>query len=282
MKTMLENLQSFILGVKDFTTLKASEKVDYFALYFVEIEKKDEFDHNDVVSAFQHLKLVPLTNIGRYLTTHSNKAKPKRKKIKFLKTKSGFHIEGNFINDLKANIIAPEVPFINYSINADHFEWKPSDIPFINSKIKSSAEFFSKIYYLLYHLENSLRKFLTQRLTSILGQDWENYVCTQLDLGKAEAIRAEVHLSEMLPKRGDTILYYCMWDDYGKFLKQYPNIFGNQKETDEVLAHLNSLAKIRNAVAHNASTIPKEYQDELTLFLKKYIKIMKKHAPTGA
>jgi hypothetical protein len=66
-----------------------------------------------------------------------------------------------------------------------------------------------------------------------------------------------------------------MWDDYGKIIKQYPLVLSNPKDCDEVLAHLNSLAKIRNAIAHNTATIPKEYQDELTLFLKKYIKIMK-------
>jgi len=49
------------------------------------------------------------------------------------------------------------------------------------------------------------------------------------------------------------------------------------KEADEVLAHLNSLSKIRNAIAHNTATIPKDYQDELTLFLKKYIKIVNQY-----
>ncbi|PWG80665.1 hypothetical protein [Pararcticibacter amylolyticus] len=275
---MLDDLQSFVDSVKDFTNLKTSEKVDYFALFFLEVEKKADFNHKDIVLAFQQLKLVPLSNIRRYLISHSNKATPKRRKVKFIKTKTGFHIEGNYNVELKTNIIAQEVPFINYSVNAGHFELKPSDIPFLNAKIKRNAEFFSKIYFLLYHLENSIRKFLTIRLSSILGQDWEKTVCSDIDLVKAERIRSEIHLSEMLPKRGDTILYYCMWDDYGKFLKQYPNIFDDRKETDEVLAHLNSLSKIRNAVAHNASTIPKEYQDELTLFLKKYIKIMKNYA----
>ena len=79
----------------------------------------------------------------------------------------------------------------------------------------------------------------------------------------------------MLQDRGDSILFYCMWDDYAKIIRHYPQIFSIAKDCDEVLAHLNSLAKIRNAIAHNTATIPKEYQDELTLFLKKYIKIMK-------
>jgi len=143
-----------------------------------------------------------------------------------------------------------------------------------DSHLKKSAEFFSKLYFLLYHLENSIRKFLQQGLISILGTDWEKTILQTVDLTKAQVIRKEVSLSEMLPDRGENILYYWMWDDYGKIIRAQPSIFTKPKEADEVLAHLNSLAKIRNAIAHNTLTIPKDYQDELTIFQKKYIKIM--------
>ena len=167
------------------------------------------------------------------------------------------------------------MPFFNYNVDQNSLELKPSDLPFLNNKIKKNAEFFSKLYFLLYHLENSLRRFLSVRLQSILGNNWDNQTTQTVDLSKATSIRKETNLSEMLQDRGDSILFYCMWDDYGKIIKQYPQIFSNTKDCDEVLAHLNSMAKIRNAIAHNTATIPKEYQDELTLFLKKYIKIMK-------
>src|SRR5690606_23377431 len=106
-------------------------------------------------------------------TDNSNKAKTRRKKIKFLKTKEGFHFVSAFENELKLKIKEEEVPFFEYNVDPDSLEWKPSDIPFINSKIRKNAEFFSKLYFLLYHLENSLRKFLTNRLQSILGNDWD-------------------------------------------------------------------------------------------------------------
>ncbi|MOA08115.1 hypothetical protein D3C78_1278550 [compost metagenome] len=131
------------------------------------------------------------------------------------------------------------------------------------------------MYYLLYHLENSIRKFLTIRLNSILGGSWDSILVSNVDLSKAQSIRRETKLSEMLQDRGDSILYYCMWDDYGKIIRNYPEILPNVKYSDEILAHLSSLAKIRNAIAHNTATIPQEYQDELTLFIKKYIKMMK-------
>jgi len=68
-----------------------------------------------------------------------------------------------------------------------------------------------------------------------------------------------------------------MWDDYAKIIRHYSNIFLSVSESREIIAHLGTLIKIRNAIAHNASTIPKDYQDELTVFLNKYIKILKQY-----
>lgn len=271
---MFDELKNFIGTIEEFDTLKGSEKIDFLAYYLTIHNKAENFQAVDISNCFKHLKLLPYSNVPQYLKDNSNIAKPKKKKIKYLKTKSGFHIEGSFEKELKQSVKEIEVPFINYSVNAESFDWKPSDVPFLNSKIKKSAEFFSKLYFLLYHLENSIRKFLQQRLISILGTDWEKSILQTVDLTKAQSIRKEVSLSEMLPDRGENILYYCMWDDYGKIIRTQPTIFTKPKEADEVLAHLNSLSKIRNAIAHNTLTIPKDYQDELTIFLKKYIKIM--------
>ncbi|HEY8659805.1 MAG TPA: hypothetical protein VIL78_12265, partial [Hanamia sp.] len=268
-------LKDFIKTVENFDKLKPSERVDFFAHFFIFIKKQSFFTATQVEKAFNTLRLLPYSNIPQYLTDNSNKSRTKKKKIKFIKTKEGFHFLSAFEEELKLKIKSDEVDFMSFSVNQDSLDWKPSDIPFLNSKIKKNAEFFSKLYFLLYHLENSLRKFLHSRLISILGTDWEKTLIQTVDLTKAVSIRKETNLSEMLQDRGDSILFYCMWDDYGKIIKQYPVIFSNVKDCDEVLAHLNSLAKIRNAIAHNTATIPKEYQDELTLFLKKYIKIMK-------
>lgn len=272
---MFDGLSDFTKTVENFDKLKPSEQVDFFGHYFIYIKKQNSFLPTEIEKAFKHLRILPYSNIPKYLNDNSNKATKKKKVIKFIKTKEGFHFVSSFETELKAKIKDEEVDFINFSVNQDSLDWKPSDIPFLNSKIKKSAEFFSKLYFLLYHLENSIRKFLNTRLSSLLGSDWEKTLIQTVDLTKAVSIRRETNLSEMLQDRGDSILFYCMWDDYAKIIRQYPQIFSIAKDCDEVLAHLNSLAKIRNAIAHNTATIPKEYQDELTLFLKKYIKIMK-------
>lgn len=272
---MLEELKYFVQSVENFDKLKSSEQIDFFGYFFINVKKQNFFTPVQIEKAFATLRLLPYSNVSQYLNDNSNKAKTKKKKVKFIKTKDGFNFLSAYENELKSKIKDKEVDFINFSVNQDSLEWKPSDIPYLNSKIKKNAEFFSKLYFLLYHLENSIRKFLNTRLSSILGSDWEKTLIQTVDLTKATSIRKETNLSEMLQDPGDNILFYCMWDDYGKIIKQYPLIFSNSKDCDEVLAHLNSLAKIRNAIAHNTATIPKEYQDELTLFLKKYIKIMK-------
>lgn len=274
---MFDNLKQYIGKIENWPQLKGADKVDLFAYFLSSYSNTEEFTPQNITKAFNHLKIVPYTNVSRYLKDNSDKGRPKKKKIKFLKTKTGFHLEGHFEEEFKARINEIEIPFIHFSIDANNLEWKPSDIPFLNSKVNKSAEFFTKLYYLLYHLENSIRRFLSQRLLKIIGTNWEVEILQNVDLGKSEAIRRDVRLSEMLPDRGENILFYCMWDDYGKILKKYPTLLINPKESDEILAHLNTLSKIRNAIAHNAATIPKDYQDELTIFLKKYIKIMKTH-----
>ncbi|ENA1807800.1 HEPN domain-containing protein [Flavobacterium psychrophilum] len=272
---MLEELKQFIKKVDKFEQLKSSEQIDFFAHFYIYELKQTSFVSTQIGEAFKLLRLLPYSNIPKYLVDNSDKAKTKKKKIKFLKTKDGFHFVSSFENDLKVKIKEEEIAFFDFVVNNNISELKSSDIPFVNSKIKKNAEFFSKLYFLLYHLENSLRKFLTIRLQSILGNDWDILLTKSVDLSKAQSIRKETNLSEMLQNRGNSILFYCMWDDYGKVLKQYPMIFTIQKDCDEIIAHLNSLAKIRNAIAHNTETISKDYQDELTLFVKKYIKVMK-------
>lgn len=270
----IDSLKEFLNKVNNFNQLSSSEKIDFFLYYHVIIKGKNGVNAKEIRSNFEELRITPYSNISQYLDINSKKGK--NKKIKFLKSKSGYHLESLYENELKSKInIEEEIAFVNYKIDANSQTWKPSDIPFTNNKIRKNAEFFSTLYYLFYHLENSLRKFILHRLSSIIGSDWEKELCANVDLAKAQSIRNEVSLVEMLPERGDNILYYCMWDDYAKIVKSYPQLFKVAKEADEILAHLNSMGKIRNAIAHNAATVPKEYQDELTIFLIKYIKILK-------
>jgi len=274
---MIEELKSFTQRIENFENLKKSEQIEFFAYFLVCDQKQEYFTVSQINSLFQQLRLSPHTNISQYLRNGLKKIKGKKNIIKFTEVKEGFHFISSYEKEIAARIKIEEVPFINFTIDKESLNWKPQDIPFLNSKIKKNADFFTKLYFLLYHLENSIRKFLILRLSSILGNTWEQQIIQDVELTKAVSIRNETNLSEMMQDRGDSILYYCMWSDYGKIIRKYPNIFSNPKEQDEIVAHLNSIEKIRNAIAHNTTTIPKDYQEELTMFLKKYIKIIKKY-----
>jgi hypothetical protein len=270
---MIDELKLFTQRIENFDTLKLSEQLEFFAYFLVCEQKQNCFTAKQISVLFTELRLTPYSNIAQYL---NSKTKGKKGSVRFIKNKdNSFHFVSTYEKELAQKIQIDELPFINFTIDTESLDWKPQDIPFLNSKIKKNAEFFTRLYYLLYHLENSIRKFLTQKLSSSIGSNWENELLNNVELTKAQSIRKETNLSEMLSDRGDSILYYCMWDDYGKIIKQYPTIFNNQKDCDEIIAHLNTLAKVRNAIAHNTVTIPQEYQEELTLFLKKYIKIVK-------
>lgn len=229
---MVEELAAFTNRIENFDKLKSSEQIDFFGHFLIYEQKQTYFTPRQIEKVFEVLRILPYSNIPKYLTDNSNKASTKKKKIKFIKTKDGFHFLSSYELELKSKIKVDEVDFISFSVNQEDLDWKPSDIPFLNSKIKKNAEFFTKLYYLLYHLENSLRKFLNARLSSILGTNWELTLIQSVDLAKAVSIRRETNLSEMLQDRGDSILFYCMWDDYGKIIKQYPQIFSNIKDCD--------------------------------------------------
>lgn len=274
---MAETINEFIKIIPNWNELKPVEKVDYFAYFISQSSENGIITPSVISSYFKDLKQIPYSNIPQYLKNNSDRIKRNKKRIKYLYDKMGYHIESSFESELKDNVNTIDPNFAEFKIDEAHLGWKTSDIPFLNSKIKRNAHFFTKLYFLFYHLENSLRKFLIQRLTSIIGSNWETELVSKVDLRKAEAIKTEVDLSEMLPNRGENILFYCMWDDYASIIVEFPQIFDNKRESNEIVAHLGTLTKIRNAIAHNVATIPKEYQDELTIFLRKFISILKKN-----
>jgi len=267
-------LEEFTKEIEDFDSLKPASKLEYFALY-LQISGTSEFSSKQIKDCFTKLRQVSYSNISQYLRQNSNKAKPKKKKIKFIQTKIGYLFESTYEKELKATFRTKEDKIINFKVDISSLSWKPSDIPFTNNKIRSNAHFFTKLYFLFYHLENSIRNFLVQRLSKVIGPQWETEIIIKVNLLKAVSIRKEVSLSDMLPKRGDNILYYCLWDDYAKIINEFPQTFKDSNEKNSIVAHLNTATKIRNAIAHNAVTIPKEYQVELTVFLNKFIRVMK-------
>lgn len=164
--------------------------------------------------------------------------------------------------------------FFDYTPSLDVRNLKTSDIPFTNNKITKNAVFCTRLYFLFYHIENSLRKFLKNRLNSIYGHEWENKLNSIVDLHKAKRIKAEVNLSNLFPKRGDNILSYCMWEDYVKILRSIPQILNDEKKLNEFSSHLSSMTKIRNAIAHHAETVDSDTMKEMEVFVIKYIKMI--------
>lgn len=144
---MIEELKLFIRKIEDFERLTRAEQIDFFAHFFIFELKGEFFTAAQIKHAFELLRLLPHSNIPRYLNDNSNKTRVKRKKIKFLKTRQGFHFLSAYEIELKEKIKDVEVDFMSFSVTQESLDWKPSDIPFLTSKIKKNAEFFSKLYF---------------------------------------------------------------------------------------------------------------------------------------
>lgn len=169
-------------------------------------------------------------------------------------------------------------PFKSFKVKFEIENISPDDIPNISSKEKKNAKFFTSLYYLFYHLEVSLRNYLRKRLKAIYGASWEMTIKNSNLIPHAFALKKTVTLSECFPNRGDDLLNYCNWVDYPILIKSDDKIWDrNKEEKDEFCSHLNSMYKIRNAIAHNAETIPKEIIQEMEVFIKKYIRIFKQN-----
>lgn len=150
-----------------------------------------------------------------------------------------------------------------------------TDIPNLNKKERQNSKIFSSLYNLFYHLEVSIRNYLRNRLNKIFGADWQNTIYESNLFPHAYTRKAEVELTEYYPKRGDDILNYCNWTDYGKIIQLDSRIWDRKTSKDEFVAHLSTMYKIRNAIAHNAEVVPSELIREMEVFISKFIKIFK-------
>ena len=150
-----------------------------------------------------------------------------------------------------------------------------TDIPnFSNREIENSHKFAS-LYNLFYHLEVSLRNYLRERLKKVWSNAWEENLKKAELIPHAFSLKRKVELNGYFQKRGNDVLNYCNWIDYGEILKMDNSIWDRRTSINEFVAHLQTMYKIRNAIAHNAENLPSEMFKELEVFVIKFIKIFK-------
>jgi hypothetical protein len=267
------SLQDYVSSIDGFYDLQPRDQAIVFCYYISEINGATIIQSELVKQAFLQCRIPSYSRISQFLSEKSDNGRTKGKNVWFLKVESGYIPTRHLIDHVNSNYISEESEFISFELSPT--DWKPSDIPNLTNSIRKNAIFFTKIYYLLYHVENSVRRFLTIKMRQIHGHNWEAKLVKQVDLQRAEALRKHANLSELIPDRGDSILYYCLWDDYGKVILANMNVFQNQSEANEIVAHLYSISKIRNGVAHNMETIPKEFLKEMEVFVAKVIRLLK-------
>jgi len=151
---------------------------------------------------------------------------------------------------------------------------KSDDFPHFNKKDRGNAKKFASLYHLFYHLEVSIRNYLKNRFVAVYKNDWQKKIIDSGLFVHAVTRKNVVDNTEYFTKRGDNILNYCNWNDYPQLIDLNNNIWDRKTDKNEFMAHISTMYKIRNAIAHNAETIPPEMIKEMEVFLEKYIKIM--------
>jgi len=150
------------------------------------------------------------------------------------------------------------------------------DIPNITRKEIENSMKFASLYNLFYHLEVSMRNYLRIRLRTVFNETWEQNLKEKEIINHAFGRKSEIEMSEYYQKRGNDVLNYCNWVDYGKIMDVNEDIWDRKTSKNEFIAHLESMYKIRNAIAHNAENLPPDMFKELEVFVIKFVKIFKK------
>ena len=181
----------------------------------------------------------------------------------------------NYNGRIKNPIFKTEQPIKDAIIEFIINDLKPTDIPNLSNKERKNAEFFSSLYNLFYHLEVSIRNYTRRRFKAVIGQSWETELKNSDLIAHAFKRKREAKLDSLYPKRGNDVLNYCNWIDYSKLLDYNESIWDRPTDIVEFKSHISSVYKIRNSIAHNAETIPRENIKEMEVFVSNFVKIFK-------
>lgn len=157
-------------------------------------------------------------------------------------------------------------------VHLPYDEFKEGDFTLLSEKYYEISHQYSSYYRLFYLIENSLRKYIKIKLNNKYNNRWASQLKEDVNLKRAEKIMLNTNLNDLFPKRGNDILNYCNWSDYSNIIAKYPDLFPNH---DEIKSHIQSVEKFRNAIAHHATIIDESLEDEIKVFTRKFIKIIK-------
>jgi hypothetical protein len=96
------DIDVFIQQVNNFQEMSSSEKIDYFVYYILVILKKDDVAAKDIDELFNCCHLVRYSNTSAYLLRNTSGTKKKR--VKFIKTKTGYILERTFQEEISKTL----------------------------------------------------------------------------------------------------------------------------------------------------------------------------------
>lgn len=124
--------------------------------------------------------------------------------------------------------------------------------PYLNDEDIANAYKMSEMYVVIHCYENSVRRFIEDKLKEEFGSNWWEKVANTEPKKCVNERKEKETKNKWISPRGISPLYYLQWGDLAKIIRSNEQLFlpyiGSTKFVE---SRFEDLEKLRNIVAHN-------------------------------
>lgn len=153
-------------------------------------------------------------------------------------------------------------------------EWEERYYPQFDQIIRIEATQMSNHYRILYCMERTIRKLISESLEQKHGAKWWNKDCIPEKIHKDVAIRIQREVDSAITLRSDEPIDFTTFGELSEIIKNNWDVFGgmfnSRRAVEKVLANLNLL---RGPIAH-CSSLAEDEVLRLELSLRDWFRLM--------
>ena len=151
-------------------------------------------------------------------------------------------------------------------------------VPFIEESDLADLQKMVSLYANLHILENSMRRFIDQKLEKHLGPDWW-LIAANAPLKRKHEDRLAKELSKKwLPARSSLgPLYSIDWPDLISLMRKYEEVFKGDLGSINFLHRFEDLGSLRNVVAHHGFIDDENEFDRVRISLRDWTRQIQTH-----
>jgi len=148
------------------------------------------------------------------------------------------------------------------------------DYPQFEQAVRAEAAEMSEHYEVIYCLEQSIRRLITETLQEAAGADWWNSGKVPQGVHQAVAERLKTEIESGMTRRSDSLIDYTTFGELSVIITGnwdlFKTVLTDQRAVSRVLSNLNLL---RNPVAH-CSPMANDEVERLRLSVKDWFRLI--------